>query len=141
MKKTVLLTLSVLSIFFVVGCGKKETKKVLPLEDDKLITNNNIEVLKEVEIDGIKISDIAIIKEENITTVSASVTNVTNEVIFLDSVNVTYEFEDGTTSMINLLVDTPIVTQQVVQTSSSTTDDLTKAVKVSYNLVKMKDNQ
>ncbi len=141
MKKTVLLTLSVLSIFFVVGCGKKETKKVLPIEEDQLITNNEIEVLKETEIEGIKIGDIAIIKEGNITTMSASITNVTNEVIFLDSVNVTFEYEDGTTSMVNLLVDTPIVTQQVVQASSSTTDDLTKAKNVYYDLVKMNNNQ
>lgn len=141
MKKTVLLTLSVLSIFFVVGCGKKETKKVLPIVEDQLITNNEIEVLKETEIDGIKIGDIAIIKEGNITTMSASITNVTNEVIFLDSVNVTFEYEDGTTSMVNLLVDTPIVTQQVVQASSSTTDDLTKAKNVYYDLVKMNNNQ
>ena len=141
MKKTVLLTLSVLSIFFVVGCGKKETKKVLPIVEDQLITNNEIEVLKETEIEGIKISDIAIIKEGNITTMSASITNVTSEVIFLDSVNVTFEYEDGTTSMVNLLVDTPIVTQQVVQASSSTTDDLTKAKNVHYDLVKMNNNQ
>lgn len=141
MKKTFLLTLSVLSIFFVVGCGKKETKKVLPIVEDQLITNNEIEVLKETEINGIKIGDIAIIKEGNITTMSASITNVTNEVIFLDSVNVTFEYEDGTTSMVNLLVDTPIVTQQVVQASSSTTDDLTKAKNVYYDLVKMNNNQ
>ena len=43
--------------------------------------------------------------------------------------------------MINMLVDTPIVTQQVVQTTSSTTDDLTKAKGVSYQLIKMNNNE
>ncbi len=140
MKKTLLLTLTVLTVFLAVGCGKKETKKVIPLEEDRLITNNTPEVLKEQVVDGIKISDISIVQEGNITTLSANVSNTTTEVIFLDSVVATFEYEDGTFSTINILVDTPIVYQQVIQTSSSTTDDLVKAKKVTYELIIINNN-
>ena len=134
MKKGLIISLTLVSVFILTGCGKKEEKQFQNLKEEKLHTNTNKEVIKDQEISGIKISNASVVYESNQSTLTVQITNNSNLVVPVDSVVATYTFDDGTTSILDILIGTPLVPQQSVSATSSTSEDLSKAVTVKYDV-------
>lgn len=135
MKKVLLTTLALVSLIMVSGCGKKENQPLPKFTEEVIKANTNEEVIKDQEVNGIKLSNISVVYEKNESILTISITNISSSVIPVDSVVAKYTYEDGKTSQIDILVDTPLVTQQTVYATGTTTDDLTKAKKVEYEIV------
>ena len=136
MKKVLLTTLVVLSVFAVTGCGKENKSTSVKIDNETIKTNTNEEVIKEVEIDGLKISKSSIVYEEGITTLTTSITNVSSEVIVADSVEITYTDADGNETSLLAPIGDPITPNQTIYVTSTTDVDLTKAVSVQYEILK-----
>ena len=136
MKKILLTTLVVLSIFTLTGCGKENNNKSVKIDNEKIKTNTNEEVIKEVEIDGLKINRSSLVYEEGICTLTTSITNVSNDVIVVDSVKIIYSDKEGNETILLAPVGDPITQNQTVYVTSTTDIDLTNAVSVRYEIIK-----
>ena len=139
MKKILLVSIAVLSLLVVSGCGNDNKPKYQNLKEEKIQTNTNSDVIGDQEINGIKLSNASVVYEDNQSTLTVTVTNVSDLVIVVDSVLAKYTYADGTTSVLSILVDSPLVPSQKVDAVSSTAADMTKAIKVEYEIVYSKN--
>ncbi len=138
MKKVLLTLMIVLSVFMVTGCGKPKKHPASTIEEEKIKTNVNEAVIKEMEIDGLKIERSSLVYEGGISKLTTAVTNISNNVLAIDSINIIYKDEKGVATTLTAVVGDPIVQNQTVYITSTTDVDLTKAVSVEYQVVKMK---
>ena len=136
MKKVLLSILVITSIFVLAGCGKSKKVVTPDVDEEKIKTNTNENVIGEKEIDGLKIEKSSIIYEDGITTLTTSVTNISNEVQVIDSIRITYTDEDGTRTELIGAIGEPITQNQTVYITSTTDIDLTNAVSVEYEIIK-----
>lgn len=136
MKKVILTVLVVSSVFVLTGCGKNKKVVTPDIEEEKIKTNTNENVIKEAEIDGLKIEKSSIVYEDGLTTLTTSITNISNEVKVVDSIKITYTLEDGTKTDLLAVIGDPITQNQTVYITSTTDIDLTNAVSVEYEIMK-----
>ena len=132
MKKSIIVLLVLLSTLLVfTGCGKKKDKK-LDIE-----VNTEEEVIKDQEVDGLKLTNTSLTKVDNNWTLVTEVSNNTGADYVLDEFTIIIKDADG-----NILTSIPgyvggtIPNGETRTINSSTIRDLSKAAKVEYEVKK-----
>ena len=140
MKKIINITLMLLvCITLVTGCGKDKTKNDDKKDDNKTTVevNNNEEVTKDQNIEGITITNTSLVYEDGISYLKATVTNNTGSDYKLNEYRINVKDSDG-----NIIVTMPGYVGSVLKNGESKTintmisEDLSKAYSIEYEVVK-----
>ena len=137
MKRIVNITLMLLvCITLVTGCGKDKTKNDDKKDDNNqtIEVNDNKEVIKDQNIDGIEITNTSLVYEGGISYLNATVTNNTGSDYELNEYRINVKDSDG-----NIIVTMPGYVGSVLKNGESNTmitEDLSKAYSIEYEVVK-----
>lgn len=140
MKKIINITLMLLvCITLVTGCGKDKTKNDDKKDDNKTAVevNNNEEVTKDQNIEGITITNTSLVYEDGISYLKATVTNNTGSDYELNEYKINVKDSDG-----NIIVTMPGYVGSVLKNGESKTintmisEDLSNAYSIEYEVVK-----
>ena len=140
MKKIVNITLMLLvCLTLVTGCGKDKTKNDDKKEDNMptIEVNDNQEVIKDQNIDGIEITNTSLVYENGISYLKATVTNNTGSDYELNEYKINVKDSDG-----NIIVTMPGYVGSVLKNGESKSintmisEDLSKAYSIEYEVVK-----
>ena len=134
--KKVLLSITIISVLVLTGCGKDKKPKTIDIEGEKIKTNTKEEVIGAKEIDGLRIERASLVYEDGLTTLTTSITNTAEEVIVVDSIKVTYTMENLDSEVLIIAIGEPLTPGQVVYVTSTTDVDLTNATNVAYEIIK-----
>lgn len=121
----------ILTVVLVKKGDKSETNNTE--EDSFLVTNK--ELLKEATVEGLKISDISIMKGEEISTYTATVTNEKDEAIHIDNLFVIFTIDD-TDYATKGLQDIDLEAKATQNIEIGIDQNLSKASKITYELNK-----
>ena len=140
MKKIINITLMLLvCITLVTGCGKDKTKNDDKKDDNKTAVevNNNEEVTKDQNIEGITITNTSLVYEDGISYLKATVTNNTGSDYELNEYKINVKDSDG-----NIIVTMPGYVGSVLKNGESKTintmisEDLSNAYSIEYEVIK-----
>ena len=140
MKKIINITLMLLvCLTLVTGCGKDKTKNDDKKEDNMptIEVNDNQEVIKNQNIDGIEITNTSLVYEDGISYLKATVTNNTGSDYELNEYKINVKDSDG-----NIIVTMPGYVGSVIKNGESKSintmisEDLSKAYSIEYEVVK-----
>ena len=140
MKRIVNITLMLLvCITLVTGCGKDKTKNDDKKDDNNqtIEVNDNKEVIKDQNIDGIEITNTSLVYEGGISYLNATVTNNTGSDYELNEYRINVKDSDD-----NIIVTMPGYVGSVLKNGESKTintmitEDLSKAASIEYEVVK-----
>ena len=123
----------------VTGCGKDKTKNDGKKEDNKTTVevNNNEEVTKDQNIEGITITNTSLVYEDGISYLKATVTNNTGSDYKLNEYRINVKDNDG-----NIIVTMPGYVGSVLKNgefktiNTTISEDLSKAYSIEYEVVK-----
>ena len=123
----------------VTGCGKDKTKNDGKKEDNKTTVevNNNEEVTKDQNIEGITITNTSLVYEDGISYLKATVTNNTGIDYELNEYRINVKDSDG-----NIIVTMPGYVGSVLKNgefktiNTTISEDLSKAYSIEYEVVK-----
>ena len=133
MKKIIAITtITLLSLFLLTGCDKKEETVV-----DTTKSNTNEGVIKDQEIDGLTFTKTSLIIKESGSVLVTTVTNTTTETKTVKTFTITVKDSDGN---VMVTMDGYIggeIKQAETKTITSTTEmDLTNASSIEYTINK-----
>ena len=140
MKKVINISLMLLvCLTLVTGCGKDKSKNEDKKDDNKTTVevNNNEEVTKDQNIEGIEITNTSLVYEDGISYLKATVTNNTGSDYELNEYKINVKDSDG-----NIIVTMPGYVGSVLKNGESKTinttigEDLSKAYSIEYEVVK-----
>ena len=140
MKKIINIALMLLvCLTLVTGCGKDKTKNDDKKEDNMptIEVNDNQEVIKDQNIDGIEITNTSLVYEDGISYLKATVTNNTGSDYELNEYKINVKDSDG-----NIIVTMPGYVGSVIKNGESKSintmisEDLSKAYSIEYEVVK-----
>ena len=140
MKKIVNIALMLLMCMtLVTGCGKDKTKNDDKKDDNNqtIEVNDNKEVIKDQNIDGIEITNTSLVYEGGISYLNATVTNNTGSDYELNEYRINVKDSDD-----NIIVTMPGYVGSVLKNGESKTintmitEDLSKAASIEYEVVK-----
>ena len=123
----------------VTGCGKSNKKDENKKEDNKqtVEVNDNQEVIKDQNIDGIEITNTSLIYEDGISYLTATVTNNTGVDYELNEYKINVKDSDG-----NIIVTMPGYVGSILKNGESKnintmiSEDLSKAYSIEYEVFK-----
>lgn len=140
MKKVINITLMLLvCLTLVTGCGKDKSKNEDKKDDNKTTVevNNNEEVTKDQNIEGITITNTSLVYEDGISYLKATVTNNTGSDYELNEYKINVKDNNG-----NIIVTMPGYVGSVIKNGESKTintmisEDLSKAYSIEYEVIK-----
>ena len=140
MKKIINITIMLLvCLTLVTGCGKDKMKNDDKKEDNMptIEVNDNQEVIKNQNIDGIEITNTSLVYENGISYLKATVTNNTGSDYELNEYKINVKDNDG-----NIIVTMPGYVGSVIKNGESKSintmisEDLSKAYSIEYEVVK-----
>ena len=140
MKKIINITLMLLvCLTLVTGCGKDKSKNEDKKDDNKTTVevNNNEEVTKDQNIEGITITNTSLVYEDGISYLKATVTNNTGSDYELNEYKINVKDNNG-----NIIVTMPGYVGSVIKNGESKTvntmisEDLSKAYSIEYEVIK-----
>ena len=123
----------------VTGCGKDKSKNEDKKDDNKTTVevNNNEEVTKAQNIEGITITNTSLVYEDGISYLKATVTNNTGSDYELNEYKINVKDNNG-----NIIVTMPGYVGSVIKNGESKTvntmisEDLSKAYSIEYEVIK-----
>ena len=123
----------------VTGCGKDKSKNEDKKDDNKTTVevNNNEEVTKAQNIEGITITNTSLVYEDGISYLKATVTNNTGSDYELNEYKINVKDNNG-----NIIATMPGYVGSVIKNGESKTintmisEDLSKAYSIEYEVVK-----
>lgn len=130
MKKVVLLVL--IGMFFLTGCGKTTDD-----EDGHIDVDPDSAILSEKTIEGLKISDLSIVYDNNVSRLVANVknTNASDYTLRVISIKL-YDADDDLLIDTTGYIGTVIKVNETKQLIVEVTKDLKDAKKVEYKILK-----
>ena len=137
-KKLMLVLVMLISLSVVTGCGcgkKKSTGKDTKKHDVKV--NTEKEVVKDREVEGIKLTNTSLITTDGVSEITTSVTNPTSQDYKLDEYRIIVKDEKG-----NVMITLPGYVGDTIKAGetrtirSSVSMDLSKAKSLEYTVVK-----
>ena len=140
MKKIINITIMLLvCLTLVTGCGKDKTTNDDKKEDNMptIEVNDNQEVIKDQNIDGIEITNTSLVYEDGISYLKATVTNNTGSDYELNEYKINVKDSDG-----NIRVTMPGYVGSILKNGESKnintmiSEDLSKAYSIEYEVVK-----
>lgn len=136
MKKIIMMSFTVLLIVgLVTGCGCKKKEKVKVKEEIKV--NTNKDVIKNQEVDGIKMTNTSMVTKNGLTKLVTSVTNDTDKDYKLDEYMIIIKDKDGKEIVkIPGYVGDTIKSGETRTINSSVDIDLSNAASIEYEVKK-----
>ena len=136
MKKIIMMSFTVLLIVgLVTGCGCKKKEKVKVKEEIKV--NTNKDVIKNQEVDGIKMTNTSMVTTNGLTKLVTSVTNDTDKDYKLDEYMIIIKDKDGKEIVkIPGYVGDTIKAGETRTINSSVDIDLSNAASIEYEVKK-----
>lgn len=136
MKKIIMMSFTVLLIVgLVTGCGCKKKEKVKVKEEIKV--NTNKDVIKNQEVDGIKMTNTSMVTTNGLTKLVTSVTNDTDKDYKLDEYMIIIKDKDGKEIVkIRGYVGDTIKAGETRTINSSVDIDLSNAASIEYEVKK-----
>ncbi len=140
MKKKLFMTLSlVLVVGLAVGCGcKKKDNKDKSKENQPVIkTNTEKEVIKDREVDGMKLTNSSVITTDGVTEITTTVTNPKSEDYYLEEFKMIVKDKNG-----DVIITLPGYVGEVIKAGetktirSSVSMDLSTAKSIEYEVTK-----
>ena len=140
MKKIINITIMLLvCLTLVTGCGKDKTTNDDKKEDNMptIEVNDNQEVIKDQNIDGIEITNTSLVYEDGISYLKATVTNNTGVDYELNEYKINVKDSDG-----NIRVTMPGYVGSILKNGESknintmSSEDLSKAYSIEYEVIK-----
>ncbi len=140
MKKIINITIMLLvCLTLVTGCGKDKTTNDDKKEDNMptIEVNDNQEVIKDQNIDGIEITNTSLVYEDGISYLKATVTNNTGVDYELNEYKINVKDSDG-----NIRVTMPGYVGSILKNGESKnintmiSEDLSKAYSIEYEVIK-----
>lgn len=96
MKRIFILLAVVGMTFTLTACNdKKNPSRADYTEDPKTTANTKEDIIAEKEVDGIKFSQISVIRENNLSRVSVQIMNTTSSTIAVKNIQIIYKDENG----------------------------------------------
>ena len=132
MKKTIkIILIGIIGLNIITGCFKKEEKK----EEVKVNTNEN--VVKDQEVEGLKMTNTSLVYENGTTVLVTEVINKTEEDITVKRIRIKVKDKEGNTltTLIGTIADT-IKPGESRTIETETPLDLSKAESVEYSVEK-----
>ena len=127
--------IAILLVFILTGCGGKSINNIENnIEEEKIKMNANEEVIGLKKIDGLQI-DKTITYENGISKVGIDVTNISDQVIIIDYIKMTYKTTDDEI-VLSMPISDPIIPNQKIHSILTTDMDLTSAISVDYDFIK-----
>ena len=127
--------IAILSVFILTGCGGKSINNIENnIEEEKIKMNTNEEVIGLKKIDGLQIEK-TITYENGISKVGIDVTNISDQVIIIDYIKMTYKTTDDEI-VLSMPISDPIIPNQKIHSILTTDMDLTSAISVDYDFIK-----
>lgn len=136
MKKIIMMSFTVLLIVgLVTGCGCKKKEKETVKEEIKV--NTNKDVIKDQEVDGIKMTNTSMVTTNGLTKLVTSVTNDTDKDYKLDEYMIIIKDKDGKEIVkIPGYVGDTIKAGETRTINSSVDIDLSNAASIEYEVKK-----
>ena len=132
MKKTIkIILIGIIGLNIITGCFKKEEKK----EEVKVNTNEN--VVKDQEVEGLKMTNTSLVYENGTTVLVTEVINEKEEDITVKRIRIKVKDKEGNilTTLIGTIADT-IKSGESRTIETETPLDLSKAESVEYSVEK-----
>jgi len=127
--------IAILLVFILTGCGGKSINNIENnIEEEKIKMNTNEEVIGLKKIDGLQIEK-TITYENGISKVGIDVTNISDQVIIIDYIKMTYKTTDDEI-VLSMPISDPIIPNQKIHSILTTDMDLTSAISVDYDFIK-----
>ena len=130
-----IILISLLALGLVTGCGKEKTKE--ENKGSNIIVNTNEGVIKNQEIEGLKMTNTSLVIENGISTLVTEVSNNTGADYHLNEFNITVKDKDG-----NIITTLPgyvggTIPNGKTRTINTSTDlDLSNATSIEYSVSK-----
>ena len=135
MKKVLLTLVAISSVFMITGCGNTKKHPASRIDEEKIKTNVNENVIREIVVEGMKIERASLVYEGGESVLTTAVTNVSNSPIVVDSIDCIYSDAEGNQTILPLIIG-ELAQGQTVYITSRTDVDLTKAISVDYQVRK-----
>ena len=138
MKKIIMMSFTVLLIVgLVTGCGCKKKEKVKVKVKEEIKVNTNKDVIKNQEVDGIKMTNTSMVTTNGLTKLVTSVTNDTDKDYKLDEYMIIIKDKDGKEIVkIPGYVGDTIKSGETRTINSSVDIDLSNAASIEYEVKK-----
>lgn len=138
MKKIIMVSFTVLLIVgLVTGCGCKKKEKVKVKVKEEIKVNTNKDVIKNQEVDGIKMTNTSMVTTNGLTKLVTSVTNDTDKDYKLDEYMIIIKDKDGKEIVkIPGYVGDTIKAGETRTINSSVDIDLSNAASIEYEVKK-----
>lgn len=138
MKKIIMMSFTVLLIVgLVTGCGCKKKEKVKVKVKEEIKVNTNKDVIKNQEVDGIKMTNTSMVTTNGLTKLVTSVTNDTDKDYKLDEYMIIIKDKDGKEIVkIPGYVGDTIKAGETRTINSSVDIDLSNAASIEYEVKK-----
>lgn len=132
MNKKILIGLCILSLLMV-GCGCNKKKKNTKTVKEATGIEVNFNVVKETEVDGLKFSDVSLVTQDGMSTLEATVTNVSGSTYNLKTISVVFKDKDGQKLDDSIAdIGNTLSVDQSSKLNVQTTIDVTKAKDIDY---------
>jgi len=137
--KIILMIITITVIGLVTGCGcQKKKEKVTPKDDVKINTNEG--VIRDQEVDGIRMTNTSLITQNGLSYLNTKVTNNTKKDYKLEKYWIIVKDKDGKVILKMLgYVGEVIKAGETRELRSTTTEDLSSASSIEYEVVKSGD--
>ena len=137
-KKIIIVIALILTIISIIGISvykltTKEEKNEFTIEGIDLVENK--EILKDAEVENLKITNISLLTREGISTYSAQINNDTTTDITVDKLYVTF-YEGDKVTKILALSNAKIKQKGKAYINTTSNENLTKTTKITYSIEK-----
>ena len=132
MKKALkIILISLMGLSLLTGCGKKEE------QEPPIKVNTNENVIKDQEVEGLRMTNTSLVYENGTTTLVTEVTNNTKEDYPVKRIKITVKDKEGNiiTTLIGTIADT-IKPGESRIIDSDTPIDLSEAESIEYSVIK-----
>ena len=133
MKNKIIVSIFII-LFVTTGCAKTNKEEVIK---NKLKYNTSENIIKEQQIGDIKISNISLTYKDNNSTFKSTITNITQEAIYLNEIHIIVK-DKNNTEIVKLIgfIGKNLESNKKEVIVTSTSIDLSNANSVEYILIK-----
>ena len=132
-KKIKLILVGIIGISLLTGCFKKEKQET----EEPIKVNTNENVIKDQEVEGLKMTNTSLVYENGTTTLETLVINNTEEDYTINKIKITVKDKEGNvvTTLTGTIADT-IKPGESRVIDSDTPMDLSEAGSIEYSIIK-----
>ncbi|MCM1370783.1 MAG: hypothetical protein NC181_02685 [Clostridium sp.] len=126
-------------LMFIVGCSGNENNETVEKNSTNLLKqNSNPEVIKKQEIDNISFDNIRLISNENMSTFTADVVNMSDEIKKISYIKIII-YDNDNKSVFTAYIGEELFPNEKVPLVTNVEGDLTNAISIKYEIIYEED--